>query len=80
MFSGISNGYAGEGTGAVAPWLGEELRHAWRAAHEEAVCAYRAWHATGGEETYAVYRAAQDRADVAQDALALTAGVGAAER
>jgi hypothetical protein len=60
--------------GAVPSWLGDELRAAWRAAHEEALEAYRVWRGTGGGELYAAYRAAQDRADAAQDALALSAG------
>jgi hypothetical protein len=43
---------------------------AWSDAHEEAEHAYAAWLATGRAEDYAVYRAAQDREDAAQDALA----------
>lgn len=43
---------------------------AWSDAHEEAEHAYAGWVATGGAEHYAVYRAAQDREDAAQDALA----------
>jgi hypothetical protein len=61
------------GLGGLESWLGDELRVAWRAAHEEAVEAYRAWRGTRGGEAYAAYRAAQDRADAAQDALALSA-------
>jgi hypothetical protein len=52
-------------------WLRLELHDAWRAAHETAVGAYDAWRATGGADAYVVYRAEQDRADAAQDALAL---------
>jgi hypothetical protein len=43
---------------------------AWSDAHEEAEYAYRDWLATGAAEDYGVYRAAQDREDAAQDALA----------
>jgi hypothetical protein len=43
---------------------------AWNDAHEEAEDAYRAWRASGAADDYAVYRAAQDREDAAQDALA----------
>jgi hypothetical protein len=46
---------------------------AWRDAHEEAAAALRAWRATPGDPAaYARYRAAQDREDAAQDALAQT--------
>ncbi|HYM58832.1 MAG TPA: hypothetical protein VES79_12790 [Solirubrobacteraceae bacterium] len=44
---------------------------AWSEAHEEAEDAYWAWQATGGPSAYAAYRAAQDREDAAQDALAV---------
>jgi hypothetical protein len=43
---------------------------AWSDAHEEAEYAYRSWLDTGAAEDYSVYRAAQDREDAAQDALA----------
>jgi hypothetical protein len=46
---------------------------AWRDAHEEAGRAWWAWRAAPGDpRAYAVYRAAQDREDAAQDALAQT--------
>jgi hypothetical protein len=45
---------------------------AWSDAHEEAEDALRLWMVTGGAEDYAVYRAAQDREDAAQDTLAQT--------
>ena len=45
---------------------------AWSEAHEEAAGAYRAWHSQRTREAYAAYRAAQDREDAAQDALAHT--------
>jgi hypothetical protein len=44
---------------------------AWSDAHEEAQDAYRVWLATRAPDDYAVYRAAQDREDAAQDALAV---------
>ena len=43
---------------------------AWREAHEEALEAYVTWRACRSRSGYASYRAAQDRADAAQDALA----------
>jgi hypothetical protein len=43
---------------------------AWREAHDDAVEAYGAWRTAGSGGLYATYRAAQDRADAAQDALA----------
>jgi hypothetical protein len=46
---------------------------AWSDAREEAEHAYRAWLLGGDRGAYAVYRAAQDREDAAQDALAVTA-------
>jgi hypothetical protein len=42
---------------------------AWSDAHEEAREAYAVWVATKSADDYAVYRAAQDREDAAQDAL-----------
>ena len=46
---------------------------AWSDAHEEAEHAYVAWRSSGGADAYALYRAAQDREDAAQDALGVTA-------
>ena len=43
---------------------------AWRDAQDEATDAYALWHSLPAGDTYAVYRAAQDRADAAQDTLA----------
>jgi hypothetical protein len=43
---------------------------AWREAHEEAVDAYACWQTSRCGTDYAAYRAAQDRADAAQDTLA----------
>jgi hypothetical protein len=42
----------------------------WSDARDEALEAYRSWRAAPAPETYAVYRAAQDREDAAQDTLA----------
>ena len=46
------------------------LYDAWSDAHEEAEEALFAWIRSGGAEDYAVYRAAADREDAAQDTLA----------
>ncbi len=43
---------------------------AWGDAHVEAEEAYTTWRRGGGHGAYVVYRAAQDREDAAQDALA----------
>src|SRR3954468_10282546 len=46
---------------------------AWRDAHEDAARALRRWRSAPGDAVaYAAYRAAQDREDAAQDALART--------
>ena len=57
-------------------WFRDELAYAWRVAQDEAVAAYEAWRDSAGANEYAVYRAAQDRADQAQDALASRALTG----
>jgi hypothetical protein len=47
--------------------------HAWRDAAEEAGAAFAHWSVRPGDVVaYAVYRAAQDREDAAQDAVAQT--------
>jgi hypothetical protein len=46
------------------------LWHAWDEARDECALAYAAWREEGARDSYLVYRAAQDRADAAQDALA----------
>ena len=46
------------------------VRDAWRDAHEDAAAAYVAWRTLPTASAYAAYRAAQDREDAAQDALA----------
>ena len=48
------------------------VHDAWRDAREEATEAYTVWLATRSADAYAVYRAAQDREDAAQDALSAT--------
>src|SRR4051794_22657324 len=47
----------------------ENLADAWRDAQDEATAAYELWCEDKGADGYAIYRAAQDRADEAQDAL-----------
>jgi hypothetical protein len=60
---------------ADVAWFRDELECAWRAAENEAWLAYEAWRESPGSIEYAVYRAAQDRADQAQDVLADSASV-----
>jgi hypothetical protein len=48
----------------------DELFAVWSAARAEANLAYDAWCDARGSEAYAVYRAAEDRADAAEAALA----------
>jgi hypothetical protein len=47
----------------------ELLAAAWRDAQDDAAAAYKLWSRSAGPDAYAIYRAAQDRADEAQDAL-----------
>ena len=48
------------------------VRQAWRDAREDTERALVAWRAAPGDQVaYAAYRAAQDREDAAQDALAV---------
>jgi hypothetical protein len=56
-------------------WFRDELAYARRTAQDEAVAAYEAWRESPGRAGYAAYRAAQDRADQAQDVLAAAARV-----
>jgi len=51
-------------------WRRDELYAIWSVARAEANLAFDAWTAAPGAETYASYRAAEDRADAAQDHLA----------
>jgi hypothetical protein len=48
----------------------DELSAVWSAARAEANLAYADWCESPGAESYAVYRAAEDRADSAEIALA----------
>jgi hypothetical protein len=48
---------------------GDALGAAWRGAEDEATRALEAWRADPSREAFAAFRAAQDRADAAQDAL-----------
>jgi hypothetical protein len=50
-------------------WRRDELTEVWRAAQTEATAAYDHWREVPGRDAYSVYRAAQDRADEAQDDL-----------
>jgi hypothetical protein len=54
----------------TAGWMSYELQYVRREAQAEAQLAYEAWSRLPGRTGYAVYRAAQDRADAAQDELA----------
>ena len=54
--------------GSRGPW--NAVYDAWSDAHEEAEGAWRTWRSGGGREAYLAYRAAADREDAAQDALA----------
>ena len=47
----------------------DALTEAWRAAEHEATCALESWRTAPGREAFLAFRAAQDRADAAQDAL-----------
>jgi hypothetical protein len=49
--------------------LRDELFVLWSAARAEANIAYDAWCSQPGPDAYAVYRAAEDRADAAEIAL-----------
>jgi hypothetical protein len=48
----------------------DELYVMWSAARAEANLAYEGWRDAPGAETYWAYRASEERADAAQDALA----------
>jgi hypothetical protein len=51
----------------------DELLAIWSAARAEANLAYQAWCEAPGASAYVVYRAAEDRADAAEHALAAVA-------
>jgi len=60
----------GDGDQTTAAWIFCELDYVRREAQAEAELAYEAWRQLPGNDGYTVYRAAQDRADAAQDQLA----------
>jgi hypothetical protein len=53
--------------------LHDELFTIWSAARAESNLAYAAWCDAPGGDAFAVYRAAEDRADAAEQALVLAA-------
>ena len=57
---------------SVSPalWIRDELLDTWSAARDDASAAYGYWSRLRTRESYAIYQAAQDRVDAAQDALA----------
>jgi hypothetical protein len=69
LFTQLEDSEAARNVEAPA-WVRGELADTWRAARAEAGAAYLYWCQLCTRESYAVYRAAQDRADAAQDALA----------
>ena len=54
----------------LRPADGDELVSVWRAARAEANAALLTWRAAPGPDSYAAYRAAEDRADAAESSLA----------
>ena len=62
--------------GDVVTPLVDELFVAWSAARAEANLAYDAWCRSPGRDRYAVYRAAEDRADAAETAFSVQLPVG----
>jgi hypothetical protein len=64
----------------ITAWAFYELDYVRREAQNEADLAYEAWCRVPGADEYAVYRAAQDRADAAQDQLAGYASSSHADR
>lgn len=48
----------------------DELLETWRSAREEATRALGVWRGAPGRDAFAIFRAAEDRADAAQDVLA----------
>ena len=57
----------------TAAQLHDEHFAIWSAARAEANLAYQAWCEAPGVDAYAVYRAAEDRADAAERALVVAA-------
>jgi hypothetical protein len=64
----------------TAEWPVYELRYVRREAQAEAQLEYEAWGQLPGRDGYAVYRAAQDRADAAQVQLAALVRHGQTDR
>lgn len=62
----LRNVHGGAGTSAA-------MHASWRVARADARRAYEAWRRHGGAAAYAAYRAAEDRADAALEALRLRA-------
>ena len=60
--------------GMTAAQVHDQLFTVWSAARAEANLAYSAWCEAPGADAYVVYRAAEDRADAAEHALAATRG------
>lgn len=58
----------------ISSRLHDEFFTVWSAARAEANLAYEAWCEAPGAEAYAVYRAAEDRADAAEQALVGASG------
>jgi hypothetical protein len=56
----------------------DELFTIWSAARAEANLAYEAWCDVPGADAYSVYRAAEDRADAAEQALSGVGGLALA--
>ena len=54
---------------AMSPQVRDELFVIWSTARADANLAYQAWCVSPGGDAYAVYRAAEDRADAAESAL-----------
>lgn len=57
----------------TAAQIHDELFTLWSAARAEANLAYQAWCELPGVDAYVVYRAAEDRADAAEQALVCAA-------
>jgi hypothetical protein len=57
----------------TAAQVHDELFTIWSAARAEANVAYEAWCDMRGPDSYVVYRAAEDRADAAEQALIVAA-------
>ena len=54
----------------AATWA--PVADAWKDARDDALAAYAIWRGRRDAESYAAYRAAQDREDAAQDALSVS--------